>query len=284
MTGLRRILIEQWAMLIVAAIVGFLGPFGTYLDADFPERVWRWWIHLMGAYVLVRPSIFFWSAVALATSLPRRAMTFWGVVFSSLPLALVWNWGASVFFHALDGFAGILPFAFLSAVAVLAVVWWARLVDDRLRGVGTASHDREMGPVVEEVPSEAKPQEPLAPAIAPADTGGSSGTRLERRLPGAFVGPIMALQSEDHYVRVHGREGSELLFMRLRDAIAEMDGASGQQVHRSWWVANDAIGSVAADGRNRTITLHNGQLVPVARESVARLERGGFLPGPISAP
>lgn len=263
-------------MLVVATVIGFLGPFGTYLEAEFAVRVWRWWIHMMGAYVLVRPSIFFWSAIALATSLPRRAMIFWGVILSSLPLALVWTWGASVFFHALNGFAGILPFAFLSAVAVLGVVWWARLVDDRLSGDTVAqeqdapaderSDDQALGPLPDAVPTA---------AIGAHDPAAG---RLGRRLPATFAGPVLALQSEDHYVRVHGAEGNELLFMRLRDAIAEMDGALGQQVHRSWWVANDAITSVKADGRNRTITLRNGEQAPVARESVARLERSGFLP------
>lgn len=275
MSGVRRILIEQWAMLMVAAIIGFLGPFGTYLEADFPTRVWRWWIHMMGAYVLVRPSILFWSAIALATSLPRRVMTFWGVVLSSLPLALVWNWGASVFFHALNGFTGILPFAFLSAVAVLGVVWWARLVDERLRGGKAPQKDdaNADGRNNDQVPA---PLPEAPPTVAVVSHDPAAG-RLGRRLPATFTGPVLALQSEDHYVRVHGPAGSEMLFMRLRDAIAEMDGALGQQVHRSWWVANDAITSVKADGRNRTITLRNGQQAPVARESVARLERSGFL-------
>lgn len=263
-------------MLVVAAVIGFLGPFGTYLEADFLERCWRWWVHMMGAYVLVRPSIFFWSAVALATSLPRRVMTFWGVILSSLPLTLVWNWGASVFFHALNGFAGILPFALLSAAAVLGVVWWARLVDDRLRGVHVGKNDQAVPAGRDDDGAEASL--PGAASGEPSADRDLAAGRLGQRLSATFAGPVLALQSEDHYVRVHGPGGSELLFMRLRDAIAEMDGASGQQVHRSWWVANDAIVSVEADGRNRTITLRNGHLAPVARESVARLERSGFLP------
>ena len=74
MSWLRRILIEFWAMAIAAAIIGFLGPFGTYLEGDFAGRVWRWWMHLMGAYVLVRPSILLWTRVAEATSLPRQML------------------------------------------------------------------------------------------------------------------------------------------------------------------------------------------------------------------
>ena len=93
-----------------------------------------------------------------------------------------------------------------------------------------------------------------------------------------FAGPILALQSEDHYVRVHGQRGSELILMRLRDAIAEMEGVAGAQVHRSWWIAHRAILRCDPAGRSWLITLDGGLSVPVARDSVARLQRAGFLP------
>jgi DNA-binding LytR/AlgR family response regulator len=52
----------------------------------------------------------------------------------------------------------------------------------------------------------------------------------------------------------------------------------GAQTHRSWWVARDAVSGVVANGRNREIRLVNGMRVPVARDSVFRLEQAGFLP------
>jgi DNA-binding LytR/AlgR family response regulator len=66
--------------------------------------------------------------------------------------------------------------------------------------------------------------------------------------------------------------------LRLRDAIAEMDGHAGEQTHRSWWVAREAVSEIVCEGRNREIRLVNGTCSPVARDSIDRLKRTGFLP------
>ena len=87
----------------------------------------------------------------------------------------------------------------------------------------------------------------------------------------------MALQSEDHYVRVHGSRGSELLLLRLRDAIQEMGSVPGQQVHRSWWVANEGVSNLEQSGRNWVIKLKNGESAPIARDSLYRLQQSGFV-------
>lgn len=260
---IRRGLLELWAMAILAVVVGFLGPFGTYLDATFPMRVWNWFVHLMGAYILVRPTIWFLAEIAKVTSLPRTALQCWGVVLAAFPLALVWQWGASLFFQALGGFVGLLPFALLSSVAILAVVHGAKRVDDRLN-----APPRNDSPTTAAAPDPSLPSAPLTPECP----------QLRMRLDKSFQGPILALQSEDHYVRVHGNVSSALLLMRLRDAIAEMQGLPGRQVHRGWWVAQDAISRSEGNGRAFTLTLTNGVTVPVARDSVEALKRDGFLP------
>ena len=46
-------------------------------------------------------------------------------------------------------------------------------------------------------------------------------TKLLGRLPTGFPPAILALGVEDHYVRVHTADRSEMLLMRLSDAIAE---------------------------------------------------------------
>nr|QQZ51292.1 LytTR family transcriptional regulator DNA-binding domain-containing protein [Phenylobacterium glaciei] len=73
---------------------------------------------------------------------------------------------------------------------------------------------------------------------------------------------------EDHYVRVHTAVRSELILMRLSDAVART-GREGLQVHRSWWVARDAVTEVIRDGRNLRLKLLNGLEVPVARRGGA---------------
>jgi hypothetical protein len=119
---------------------------------------------------------------------------------------------------------------------------------------------------------------PAAPAApAPASTPQSAPPKLIARLPPRLGDEVLALQAEDHYVRVHTRRGSDLLLMRLSDAIDELEGLEGDRVHRSWWVARPAVEAVSARGRRLTLTLANALEVPVTREAAAKLRRDGWL-------
>lgn len=89
-------------------------------------------------------------------------------------------------------------------------------------------------------------------------------------------GEILALQMEDHYVRVHRREGSELILMPLGRAI-EAVGGEGLQTHRSWWVARHAVTGVEGTPRAMRIQLVNGIVAPVARSAVVRLKAAGWI-------
>jgi hypothetical protein len=92
--------------------------------------------------------------------------------------------------------------------------------------------------------------------------------RLPLKLRGADV---WAVEAEDHYLRLHTSKGQDLILMRLADAIAELEGVEGAQVHRSWWVAREAIvDAERADGR-ATLTLKDGSQVPVSRTYAAQL-------------
>ena len=105
--------------------------------------------------------------------------------------------------------------------------------------------------------------------------GGSA--RLIARLNPRLGGDVIALQGEDHYVRVHTAIGSELVLMRLGDAIQELDGLEGERVHRSWWVARRAVGEARMDGRRACLVLTNGLEVQASREATPMLRRAGWL-------
>lgn len=95
--------------------------------------------------------------------------------------------------------------------------------------------------------------------------GPSHTSRLADRLPFHMRGPILCLQMEDHYVRIHTLKGSCLVLMRLTDAIAELDGAVGLRAHRSWWVSLAACRAVQRSPRATQICLEGGLNVPVSR-------------------
>jgi len=88
---------------------------------------------------------------------------------------------------------------------------------------------------------------------------------------------ILCLQMEDHYVRVHGPDGSRLVLASLGRAVAELNRVEGMQVHRSWWVARDAVEGVIEDGRNIRLRLRNGLEAPVGRTKIAALRSAGWL-------
>ncbi|HXA40888.1 MAG TPA: LytTR family DNA-binding domain-containing protein [Phenylobacterium sp.] len=98
--------------------------------------------------------------------------------------------------------------------------------------------------------------------------------RLPPKLRGADV---WAVEAEDHYLRLHTSRGQDLILMRLSDAVAELEGIEGAQVHRSWWVSRGAIAhAVRGDGR-ATLTLTDGAEVPVSRPYARLLRERGWI-------
>lgn len=111
------------------------------------------------------------------------------------------------------------------------------------------------------------------PAGAPAPV-----VRFRERLPAKLRGAaIYAVSAEDHYLRLHTSKGSDLILMRLADAIAELEGLEGAQTHRSWWVARDAVESVRRDGDKLILVLKGGVEAPVSRPNVRPLRDAGWL-------
>lgn len=103
--------------------------------------------------------------------------------------------------------------------------------------------------------------------------------KLRDRLPPPFRGAeICAVLAEDHYLRVHTSAGATLILMRFADALAELEGIEGAQVHRSWWVARAAMLAVKRDGRRLSLKLKGGVEAPVSRPNVRALRDGGWLP------
>ncbi|MGV8930115.1 MAG: LytTR family DNA-binding domain-containing protein [Brevundimonas sp.] len=97
--------------------------------------------------------------------------------------------------------------------------------------------------------------------------------RLPFKLRGAV---IRAVSSEDHYLRIHTDRGSDLILMRLSDALAELEGLEGAQTHRSWWVAKDAVRGVSRGDGRATLTLDGGVEAPVSRRYARALRAAGW--------
>lgn len=115
------------------------------------------------------------------------------------------------------------------------------------------------------------------PVQTHAGPGQPERVRFLDRLPPKLRGArLIAVESEDHYLRLHTDRGSDLILMRLSDAVAELEGLEGAQTHRSWWVAKDAVrGAERGDGR-ATLTLQGGLSAPVSRRYSRALREAGW--------
>ena len=237
-----------WARLLTfaafaGAMMGIFGPFGSYLNGSFVVLVLHWtFMSMFGAVMcgLTVPHMVHW--------LGTRGFPLWFALLLSLAIVA-------------------LP---LSLVAATEARWIWPWQTARLN-----------------------PADWYAQTLFPilVVTSGwllmeyARGTRtrhlaLDQPVQATLAGPVLCLQMEDHYVRVHRPGGSTLELMPLQDAIARY-GRSGLQVHRSWWVAADAVVDADRDGRNWRLRLSNGLVVPVARNRIAAV-RQRHLIGPES--
>ena len=116
-----------------------------------------------------------------------------------------------------------------------------------------------------------------APVETHAAAPGAAPARFLERLPPRLRGArLIAVQAEDHYLRLHTDRGSDLILMRLTDALAELEGLEGAQTHRSWWVARDAVAAVARGDGRAALTLDGDLTAPVSRRYAKALREAGW--------
>ena len=110
-----------------------------------------------------------------------------------------------------------------------------------------------------------------------AAPAGSPPPRFLERLPMKLKGAeIFAVEAEDHYLRIHTDRGSDLILMRLSDAVTELEGIEGAQTHRSWWVAKDAVADIERGDGRAVFELKNGVRAPVSRTYARVLRAEGW--------
>lgn len=101
---------------------------------------------------------------------------------------------------------------------------------------------------------------------------------LDRLEPGNRA-PVIRLSSSNHYVNVVTELGEQEVLIRLADAIAELNGVKGLQVHRSHWVATAAVIGHERDKGRLFLLTSDGAKVPVSRSFRPEVEAQGLLKG-----
>jgi len=249
-------------MAVIGLILGFLGPFETYVMPTGLRLIY-WVGFILVGYAIYRPMTICagWLSDSLGVS----------------------HWVSALFTTAIAG----LLLTFLIGFAISGMRFDPEFMGNRflllyfqcaLIGYGIYALMRvlfppDIDPLLETTAAPAE-QHTIISAEASIE---AIYTRLHDRLPTGFPATIFALCVEDHYVRVHTAERSEMLLLRLKDAMAEMEPIEGMQVHRGWWVAKDAINQAKRDGRNLQLHLSNGLILPVSRSYVGKLKQTGWI-------
>lgn len=244
----------EWGLVVVAGLfMGAIGPFGT--DAlPALERLAYWLLCIVGGGVI---------GIAIDTLLERRVPAAWpraalaSVLMTPAVTLLVMAVGRLL----LDQRIGVQHFAGLS--------WQVLVVSAAVMAARTLARRRPT--VVVERQTVVETRTVVAPPLPEAEA--AFRRRLSAKRRGAR---LIAVEAHDHYLRVHTDAGSELLTLRFADALEELAGAHGLRIHRSWWVAGDAIEAVdwrrgAGDAR-----LSGGVTAPVSRTYAGAVRAAGW--------
>ncbi|MEO5805566.1 LytTR family DNA-binding domain-containing protein [Devosia sp.] len=236
-----RVLTGMAAAIVVLTISG---PFNTLDQFDTPHRLIYWLVIVALTYVLSQGV----ATVALASldgrlnaMAPRIAIA---TAVSSVPSWLV-VWGTT--FVASGGHANVDPLRLwfyclaiaLAIVAVLVVM--------------------------------ARTQKLAEPATVPVPPP------ILERLPHPQRGKLSHISVSDHYIDVVTDKGTTLVLMRLSDAIRETAPIKGVQIHRSHWVALDAVSKVLRVDGKPVVEMRNGARLPVSRGFMAEAKAAGLV-------
>ncbi len=250
MTAVLTFLHTYWHSFAAAAAAGvFLAVVGAFSTGTAP-LITRlvYWVPLM----LVGTGAGFF--VALRTmrrpKIGENQLLVWAIVTAlvSLPgTLLVWGYTVLIF----GSLPSALPILFLDVAIVSGAASAIMMLINR---PGPATH-----------------------AAPPTQSGAPAPVRFLERLPPKLKGATLyAVQAEDHYLRLRTSKGSDLILMRLADAIAELEGIEGAQTHRSWWVAKDGFSEVKREERKVTLVINDGSQAPVSRPNATALRESGW--------
>jgi DNA-binding LytR/AlgR family response regulator len=238
------------AAIAVGLLLGFAGPFGSY--PAFPTATrYAFWLGLTAAGAAAAVAA---DAVLPAARLRPGAIRIGAVALvSALPMTFVVAWTMALVQPGRFYTPQQLPALFAAVAAVQLLVAYAATATSPAAG-----------------DAEAPDPAPALPATGEDAIPAAFPSALLGRLPPGIGSDVIALETEDHYLRVHALGGSALILMRMADAVALLDPRLGAQVHRRWWVAQEAVVGVRTEGQKLSLRLVDETLVPVGRTFSAK--------------
>ncbi len=233
--------LKKLLFVILSLIVGIAGPFGSYITMCLFERTFYW-------SFLIGLSIVMITAIRSALILNRPHWSYWKIgTVASLILAITFPtviYFLTIHVFRLDrsmmpDFILFVAVVFLISIAIHAIRYFT-----------------------------------IETAMKPENTA----PRIMERLPEEKRGRVIRISARDHFVDIFTENGMHSIRMRFADAVNETeDGTRGFCVHRSHWVAEDAIVDARKKNGRISVFLRDGSVVPVSRKYQHNVIENGFL-------
>lgn len=221
-----------WVVLVaVGCVVGMTGPFGTFSDLSLLPRIAYWLITVV--------------------------TTFW--------LGYLASFAVTSFAESRGGGGGV-SLALGAVAAGVLVTLWLSVFHAAVFQTPFLSETMRLFPYVLVITALAVFGSDYAttPDTAPPLSTPRSTPAWLAQLPDNLGTKLILLRAEDHYVRAETDRGETLLRTTLQEA-ADALGDYGIRLHRSWWVAKDAIAAYRYRNGAPAIVLHDGRIIPIGR-------------------
>lgn len=222
-----------WSILMVVTLICFAsGPFGTFEHLPTGLRLIYWVIIVIAGGIL---GLIFGAILQI-----NRWQSFQMIALTSICFAICMTIAVIIVSYAvlspLDKYPGALSFVTLSFPTSGILFFFIHYL---VQNIGN-------------LPAQNNISASRAPLFARLDT-----YRHAKK--------IYALIAQDHYVEVVTEQGSELCLIRLNDAIKEAIPQEGMQIHRSHWVALEAIETAHIKGTSPHVILTTGQELKISK-------------------
>ena len=249
-------------MILVTVLLGVSGPFGTFQSFNLGQRFGYWAITVLACYLTGQGAASYFLELLRDQITQRWPRVIVAGLLASLPVTIVVLVINGVAYQHMDVHESLMIWLYATIITLAIVVLFVTLSD-------------LMRPTIVAAEAAASPTaEPAAvtgpgPALAPPAI-------LERvALPQR--GKLVALIVEDHYVDIVTDKGKTLVLMRLADAIREAVPVPGLQIHRSHWVALDAVVKTQRSEGKVLLELSNGMKLPVSRGYLPAAKEAGLV-------
>lgn len=254
---------SRLGMILVTVLLAVSGPFGTFQSFNLGQRFGYWAITVLACYLTGQGAASYFLELLREQITQRWPRVIVAGLLASLPVTIVVLVINGVAYQHMDVAESLMIWLYVMIITLAVVVMLVTL-SDVTRPDPAVAGAAGPAPVAGEVSAAA----PAATTPAPA---------ILERVPLPQRGKLIALIVEDHYVDIVTDKGKTLVLMRLADAIREAAPVPGLQIHRSHWVALDAVAKTQRSEGKVMLELTNSMRLPVSRGYLPAAKEAGLV-------